>query len=212
MRIDIYADIACPWCYIGERRLVQALAQRPALAAELHWRPFQLQPDLPPTGVPWQEFAPQKFGSAEQARAMFWQVARAGAPDGIDFKFAQVATAANTRDAHRMLLYAADHGGEWPLAEALFKAYFTDGRDLNNLDHLIAIAAEVGIAAADVRALLASDAYRAEVDESQSLAARLGIQGVPFYVIDERCGMSGAQPVATFLQMLDQIAGENADA
>ncbi|MBC8162819.1 MAG: DsbA family oxidoreductase [Roseiflexaceae bacterium] len=208
MHIDVYSDIACPWCYIGERRLEAAMRQRPDVEIVRHWRPFQLQPGLPMVGIPWREFAPRKFGSAERAAQMFGQVASAGAPDGIDFRFDQVATAANTRDAHRLILLAAEHGREWPMAEVLFKAYFTDGCDLNDLETLVELASLAGLAEADTRQMLASGSYASDVDGSQQTAAQLGISGVPFFVIDERYGLSGAQPVEVFLQAIDQVSAE----
>src|SRR6478609_380926 len=108
LRIDLYADIACPWCYIGERRLTQALAARPDLHVERHWRPFQLQPDLPPSGIPWSDLIEQKFGGAARATAMFGRVAASGASNGIAFNFDQVTRAPNTADAHRLVLFAAE--------------------------------------------------------------------------------------------------------
>lgn len=205
MLIEVYADIACPWCYIGERRLAEALAQRPDIAVERHWRPFQLQPDLPPQGLPWAEFVPAKFGGVAQAQRIFARVAQAGAPDGIDFRFDRVATAPNTMDAHRLVLFAAACGQEWPMADALFAAHFTEGRDLNDQNQLVAVAESVGLDAAEVRAYLASDAGIAEVAASQETAERLGITGVPFFVIDGRYGLSGAQPVEVFVRALDQL-------
>ena len=206
MLIEVYADIACPWCYIGERRLAQALAQRPDIEVERRWRPFQLQPDLPPQGLPWAEFVATKFGGGAQAERMFARVAQAGAPDGIDFRFDRVATAPNTLDAHRLVLFAAERGQEWPMADALFAAHFSEGRDLNDPDQLVAVAESVGLDAAAVRAYLASDAGIAEVAASQEQAERLGITGVPFYVIDGRYGLSGAQPVDVFVRALDELA------
>ncbi len=208
MRIDVYADIACPWCYIGERRLEAAIQQRPDVEIVRHWRPFQLQPDLPAQGIPWNEFVPQKFGSIERATQMFAQVARAGKPDDIDFRFDRVATAANTGDAHRLILYAGEQNREWEMAEALFRAYFTEGRDLNSIDTLVEIATSVGIAEDNVRRLFATTMYSSEVEGSQELAGQLGVQGVPFFVIDERYGLSGAQPVEVLLQAIDQVSEE----
>jgi predicted DsbA family dithiol-disulfide isomerase len=208
MVIDIYADVVCPWCYIGERRLEQALAQRPNLVVERRWRPFQLNPDLPATGVPWADFARRKFGGEQRAQLMYAQVAAAGAPDGIDFAFERIVSAANTVDAHRLILLARAHGREWELAEALFAAYFSSGADLNDHAQLTAIAAGVGLDQAAVRAHLAGSAGAADVAASQDEAAQLGIRGVPFYVIDGRYAISGAQPVGVFVQALDRIAAE----
>jgi len=206
MTIDVYSDVACPWCYIGKRRLAAALRVRPGLTPDVRWRPFQLQPHLPQGGVPWEEFAIQKFGGWERARGMFAGVARAGKADGISFDFEGIAAAVNTADAQRLILYAKTEGLEWEMAEALFQAYFSDGRHVGAPHVLRAIAAEVGLDGVAAAAYLQSDAGRVEVVQSQQEATRRGIQGVPFYVFDGQFGLSGAQPVETFLQALDRMA------
>ena len=207
--IDVFSDVVCPWCYIGEKRLEQALAQRPAIQAEIRWCPFQLRPELPPEGADWGSFVDEKFGGPERAQAMFAQVAGVGAEVGIAFNFERIASAANTADAHRLLLLAGQHERQWELATALFKAYFTDGANLNDREQLVACAAAAGLEPATVRAYLASDQGAAEVRSSQHEAGQLGVQGVPFYVFDERWAVSGAQPVEVFLRALDTArAGE----
>jgi predicted DsbA family dithiol-disulfide isomerase len=211
MIIDIYADVVCPWCYIGERRLERALAQRPGLTVERRWRPFQLQPDMPPEGMAWAEFARQKFGGLERAQPIFAQVTALGAADGAQFAFDRVANSPNTRDAHRLILLAAEHGRQWELAEALFAAYFASGRNLSDREELIAIAAAAGLPAGDARATLAGDAYIAEVRASQAHARQYGIQSVPCYVIDDRYAISGAQPVEVLLGALDRIQAERVE-
>ncbi len=205
MIIDIYADIVCPWCYIGERRLERALAQRPGLQVERRWQPFQLQPDMPAEGLSWADFAQQKFGGIERAQAAFDHVTAIGAGDGIQFAFDRVAGAPNTRDAHRLILFAAERGREWELVAALFAAHFAGGRNLSDRDELIAVAADAGLPADDARATLAGETYAAEVDASQAQAQRFGIQGVPCFVIDNRYAISGAQPVEVLLDALDRI-------
>jgi|SRR5579884_356020 len=211
MRIEVYSDVACPWCYIGERRLTRALEQRPDLHVERVWRPFQLQPDLPPSGLPWDEYAAAKFGGAERARAMFARVTEVAAGDGLEYHFERIPTAANTMDAHRLILFAREYGKEWAMAEALFAAYFTHGADLADRDQLVAIATGSGLPEDAARAYLASDAGVAEVAASQEEAAALGIGGVPFYIFDGRYAVSGAQPVALFLRALD-LASQDAKA
>lgn len=206
MVIDVYADVACPWCYIGERRLEQAIALRPDVPIERRWRPFQLQPAMPPRGMPWAEFAPRKFGGLERAQRMFAQVASAGAADGITFAFDKVVSAPNSVDAHRLVALARQNGREWEMVNALFAAYFTDGRDLNDQVQLTAIAADVGLPADAVQAYLASREGVAEVQASQAEAEQLGINGVPFYIFNEQYAVSGAQPVELFLQAIDAIA------
>jgi predicted DsbA family dithiol-disulfide isomerase len=204
--IDVFADVACPWCYIGERHLATALAtlrdQAPDTTVSVHWRPFQLRPDLPAGGEPWERFVHEKFGGWEQARRVFAHVTRTGAEAGATFDFEKIAGAFNTADAHRLILYAERHGRTWEMAGALFAAYFTHGRDISDRDTLVALAAEQELDADAVRAYLASDDGCREVDNSQRTAEQLGIQGVPFYVIDGRYGLRGAQPADIILRAL----------
>jgi predicted DsbA family dithiol-disulfide isomerase len=209
MTIDVFADIACPWCYIGEKRLFSALGQR-NYDATVRWRPFQLQPDLPSTGRPWRSFAEAKFGGWDRALGMFQRVEQAAEQDRIEFDFEGIASAANTTDAHRLILFAREYDREWDMASALFRGYFAEGLDLNDEDNLFAITAYTGLdtdAAAD---WLASDAGRTEVAESQQVAQRAGITGVPFTIIAGQLALSGAQPVETFLHALDRAADQAA--
>jgi predicted DsbA family dithiol-disulfide isomerase len=203
MQIELYADIACPWCYIGERRLRRALAQRPDLQVEFHWRPFQLQPDLSPQGTPWREFAERKFGGWDRIEASFARLNEHAAPEGLTFSPDAIATAANTGDAHRLVLFAAEEGKAWEVADALFAAHFVEGRDLNDHDQLVEIAVGVGLDAEVVRSILASDWYQEDVDASQQLAAEYGIQGVPFTIFEERYALPGAQPLDVVLEAID---------
>lgn len=212
--VDVFADIACPWCYIGERRLHRALdalrAETPSLEAEVRWRPFQLQPDLPAEGLPWRPFAERKFGGWEAALDSFRYVERAARPDAIEFRFEDIARAANTTDAHRLLLFAETRGRTAGLVEALFRAYFTEGRDIGDPDTLVEIAETEGLDARKVRAFLDSDLGRAEVRAAQEAAEQMGISGVPFYIIDRRYALSGAQPEQAFHDVLKQALAEDA--
>ncbi len=205
MKIDVYADIACPWCYIGEKRLEQALSMRPDLKAELQWRPFQLRPEMPKEGVVWRDFEVQKFGGHEKAQQIFARVTSAGAEDGIDFRFDKIPVAPNTLDAHRLVLFAREQGREWEAVAALFAAHFTEGRNVGDLDTLVAIGEGIGLDSAAVRDYLQSDRNAEAVTESQEEAYSVGVQGVPFYVFDERYALSGAQPLETFLWALDEV-------
>ena len=153
-----------------------------------------------------------KFGGPERARAMFRQVSAAGAPDGVRFRWERVATAPNTVDAHRLVLWAAERGREWEMADALFGAYFAEGRDLNSVDDLAAAAGEAGLDPGEARAFLAGDAKRGEVLRSQEEARELGISGVPFFVVDGAWGISGAQPVEAFLRAFDEVAAAGSPA
>lgn len=207
MKIDVYADVVCPWCYVGVKRLEKALRSRPDLEVERRWRPFQLRPEMPAGGVPWRPFALEKFGGEENTRRAFAHVA-AGDPDGARFDFDRVASAPNTVDAHRLILHASRRGGEWPMADALFRGYFAEGRDLNDAEALTAMAADAGLDPDETRAYLAGDSGTQDVWESQQVAAGLGIGGVPFYVIDDRYAVSGGQPAEVWLRTLEAIEAE----
>jgi predicted DsbA family dithiol-disulfide isomerase len=206
MVIDVYADLACPWCYIGERRLAAALAARPALRALPRWRPFQLQPALPAGGVPWRTFAETKFGGWDRARELFAQVTAAGAGDGIRFDFEHLPKAVNTADAHRLILSASGDGRGLELARRLFAAYFEEMQDIGDPDVLAALAGEVGLDPDESARVLASGAFRAEVVASQGEARRAGISGVPHVVFDQTYAVTGAQPTAVLVKMLDRLA------
>ena len=208
IHIDIYADIVCPWCAIGEARLEKALAQRPDLEVTRRWRPFQLRPEMPADGLPWREFAEEKFGGLHNAEAAFAQVTQLASEEGLTFDFSRVASAPNTVDAHRLVLMASHHAKTWRMVHALFRGYFAEGRTLNDLNDLLNIAEGVGLDPEATRAYLQSDANAAEVWESQQEAQRLGISGVPFYVFNGTHGLSGAQPVETFLRVFGTLMAE----
>ncbi|MGH3144197.1 MAG: DsbA family oxidoreductase [Rubrobacter sp.] len=208
MLIDVFSDVVCPWCYIGEKRLKKVLRERPYLEATVRWRPFQLQPGMPEGGLPWAEFARRKFGGEAGARAAFAQVAVAGEPDGVCFDFDRVASAPNTVNAHRLILYAAQRDLQWETAEALFRAYFVEGRDLNDRGQLVDLASGVGLDAGEVGEYLVSEDGTDEVQAGQQEAERLGITGVPFYVFDKRYALSGAQPVEVFGRALETAWAE----
>ena len=203
IQIAVYADVVCPWCYVGEKRLEQALAQRPDLPIERRWRPYQLRPEMPSGGLPWHEFAVDKFGGEDRMRSAFSHVSAAGKVDGAFFDFDKVASAPNTVDAHRLILHAAEHDRQWEVADALFKGYFAGGANLNDSAELSAIAAEAGLDADEVREFLAGNARTDEVWSAQKEAGRIGVTGVPLYVFDGRYALSGAQPVEAFVRALD---------
>lgn len=208
MNIDVYSDVVCPWCYVGEKRLDRALRERSDLDASVRWRPFQLRPEMPAGGLPWREFAVEKFGGEAPMRTAFDRVAAAGGPDGARFDFDRVASAPNTVDAHRLILHAQRCGREWLVADALFEAYFAGGADLNDREQLADIAGGVGLDPDAARDYLAGEDGAAEVWASQEEAESLGITGVPFYVFGGRYALSGAQPLEVFGRALDAAAGD----
>lgn len=203
LQIDVFADVACPWCYLGDARLEKALTQT-GVEAQIRWRPFQLQPALPPEGLPWKGFAERKFGSWARALEVFAQVGALGREAGLTFQFADIAKANNTADAHRLILYAEPYSKGEDAARTLYQAYFTEGKDLNDAAVLVQLAATLGFGPDAVGAYLRSDEKRLQVAESQRLSATLGISGVPFYIFNERFALSGAQPVETFVSAVAQ--------
>ena len=207
--LDLFSDIACPWCYVGETRFNQA-AQQTGIRVERRWHPFQLQPDMPPD-TRWMDFAPAKFGGAERMKSAFSHVVSAGAESGITFDFERMPYAPNTMDAHRLILWTQDTAGTeqaFALAHALYKAYFVDARHIGDLSVLADIAGEVGIDRSAASAHLATTKGRAVVTASQAEAERLGVTGVPFFVLGGKYAMSGAQPVDVFVRALVQLASE----
>jgi predicted DsbA family dithiol-disulfide isomerase len=203
IRIDVFGDIACPFCYIGEKRLDRALELHPEFRVTRVWRPFQLQPTLPKTGVPWREFAVQKFGGLDQMRAAFAQVVRVAEGEQIAFNLDEIYSAANTADAHRLILAARAHGQEWPVIHALFAAYFIHGRNLNDRATLLEIASSTDLDSREVDGVLSSETFKQEVHDSQLEAEQIGVRGVPFYIFDGRYALSGAQTIEAFVRALE---------
>jgi predicted DsbA family dithiol-disulfide isomerase len=210
VKIEIWSDVVCPWCYIGKRRLERALGQfEHADEVEVAWRSFQLNPDTPPgTAVPTPDYLARRFGP--QAKAMTGRVAELAAEEGLDFDF-DAALTVNTLDAHRLLHLAADLGIGDAAKERLLRAHFTEGADLSDHQTLTRLLGEVGADSERVRAVLAGTEYADTVRADIEQARRLGANGVPFFVIDRKYGISGAQPAGTFLQALrTAYAGETA--
>ena len=212
MKIEIWSDVVCPWCYIGKRRLERALRDFDAAdQVEITWRSFQLNPDFPPgTAVPTPDYLTSRFGP--QAQEMTGRVALLGAGAGLDLRFENTLTV-NTFDAHRVLHLAADAGLAGEVKERLLHAHFTEGADLSDHETLARLAGEAGVPPGRVRAMLATDEYADAVRADSDEARALGANGVPFFVIDRKYGISGAQPAEVFLQALQQAQAEaQADA
>ena len=214
MTIDVYADIACPWCYVGRAHLKEALANRPDLDVTLRWRPFQLQPDMPPAGRDFRKVLSQKFGGWDQAKQMFERIQAMGAEDDLTFDFEAIEVAPNTADAHRLILWAQDQSPDTAdaLATALFRAYFTEGRNVSTADVLVDCAGEVGLDVDRARTLLDNDDYAEAVRKSQQQAQQRGITGVPCYVFEDQHALTGAQPSDVFVEALDAVQQETDQA
>lgn len=210
MLIEIISDTVCPWCWIGKRRLERALAARPDLAAEVVWRPFQLNPDMPGDGEPWRAHLEAKFG--DRVDMMVGTVAEVGAREGIAFDFAAIATMPNSLDSHRLVRWARTAGCQAALVESLFRRYFSEGQDISDHEVLCAAAAETGMDVALVRRLLADGADVERVTREDEMAREMGVRGVPAFIIDSRHVLIGAESAERWLALfaeLDQAPDES---
>ncbi len=209
MKIEVFSDVACPWCFVGDSRLERAMLERPDVQVERQWHPFQLQPGMP-KGTGWAEFSQQKFGGAENRQAAFSQVIAAGSSEGITFDFENMPFAPNTEDAHRLILWAERHFLGTQMSQRLFQAYFSEAQDMNDLETLTHLGLEVGLEPESTLEFLKGDELRAELVQSQHQAAGLGVTGVPFYVFGGKYALSGAQPLEVFVQAIDLVRQEEA--
>ena len=206
MKVEIWSDVVCPWCYIGKRRFESALAGfSHREEVEVVWRSFELDPGAPAlrTGDAAERLAAKYGMSREQALASHDRLTQMAAQEGLDFRF-DLSQSGNTFDAHRLLHLAAERGLQDQVKERLFRAYFSEGEPIGDVDTLVRLVAEVGIAPTEAEAVLASDTYAAEVRAEEREATALGITGVPFFVVDRHYGVSGAQPADVLAQVLDR--------
>jgi predicted DsbA family dithiol-disulfide isomerase len=208
LRIDFVSDVVCPWCAIGLASLEQALERtRGEVEADIHFQPFELNPQLGPEGEDMLEHLQKKYGmSAAQVADNQEAIRRRGAELGFTFDMDRRRRTWNTFDAHRLLHWAELEGRGRELKHALLRAYFTDGRNVSDHDTLVELAAGAGLPAAGARGILASDTYAAEVRTVEQFFLQQGIQGVPAVIIERRHLISGGQPVEVFERALRQIA------
>lgn len=203
MLLEIFADTVCPWCYIGKRRLMRALANRPQPGLVIRWRAFQLNRGMPMAGIDRAQYMTAKFGSLERAQRVFDSVARVGRNEGINFYFDQIQRTPNTLRSHRLLQAAAKIGREGVLLDRLYTAYFTEGVDIGDPEKLIAMAEKIGLPAETARAAVEGipEIDMALAEDFQS--RRLGITGVPYFIFNGRFGLSGAQEPEVLYSMFD---------
>ncbi len=214
MKIDIWSDVVCPWCWIGKHRFQQgvALLGDDAPDIEVHWHPFLLDPDAGTTPVPLREAYVAKFGSAERTAQILSQTQTTARAEGLPMDFDQGQVRVTTLPAHRLLWLAGREGVQAAVGEALFRAHFVEGRNLADPQTLNAAAAAGGIVAERVTALLASDEGLPEIQAQLAQAQALGIQSVPTFVVNDRYAIQGAQPPEAFAQALRQIAADMPEA
>jgi predicted DsbA family dithiol-disulfide isomerase len=209
LRIDIVSDVMCPWCIIGYRQLVTAL-EAADTEHEIHWHPFELNPDMPPEGQNLREHIIEKYGTTpEQSEQSRNQMTILGTELGIDFRFTDDMRMHNTFNAHQLLHWADSQGREHDLKQALFTAHFTYGRDLSDIHVLAEVAAEIGLGRTEALAVLEDQRFAAEVRKMQSFWLQQGIRGVPAVVIDRQHLVTGAHGVGNYTLILDKIAAES---
>ena len=208
MKIDIVADTVCPWCYIGKRRLERALDARPQSGIEVVWRPFFLNPDMPSEGVDRSEYIARKFGGRDRANRIYATVAEAGAGEDIAFRFDLIHRSPNTVNSHRLIHFAGMTERQDEVVEAVYRAYFLEGRDIGDIEVLAEIAAEAGIPSAEALRYLQSGADRDVIVGGDERARSLGVNGVPCFIIERKYAISGAQLPEVFHQVFDLVNQE----
>ena len=208
IQVDIVSDIVCPWCWLGVRYFEKA-AKQSKHDVKLTWRPYMLDPEVPQGGVPYDAYMKQKFGTdgpSDRFKAMRDALETAGPGAGIDFKFGQIPMRPNTLDAHRLLKWAQGQELGGPASEALFRAFFTQLKDIGDHNILKEIAAEIGMDAELTAELLTRDDDKNAVREEIMFFRNLGINGVPFFIYNGQFAVQGAQPVEAHLKALDEAA------
>lgn len=201
--IDIAFDLICPWCYLGVRRLRRALRARPDIIPELLWRPFLLNPDIPPNGVSRAEFVARKFGGEDRARRLQNALTDLGRAEGIGFRFDLMGRVPSSINAHRLVRYAVREGLGEIMVEALFHAYFADGVDIGDVIRLATVAGRVGLDPNAALAFLRSGEEAEAVHTENLRAHRLGINGVPCFIIGGQQAIAGAQEPEVLERLLD---------
>ena len=212
IQLDVVSDVMCPWCYIGKRRLEQALAELGGdgeeIEIELRWRPFQLDPTLPQEGRDRREYLEKKFGGPERAKEIYERIRQAGLEEGLEFNFDAIEVSPNTIDAHRVIRWASNEGQEIQdkLVERLFKDFFMDGAHLGKHEVLVDAARAAGMDESIVAALLATDQDREAVSQEIAVAQQMGVTGVPCFIIDNKYAVMGAQPADQIVGAIKQAA------
>ena len=208
LAVEVVHDLVCPWCYLGTRRLARTLARRRELLVDVTWRPFLLNPDMPRAGMSRLDYVSRKFGGEDRARRLYGSITEVGRAEGVMFRFDRIRRTPSSVDAHRLVRWAAGFGRAGELVEALFAAHFTDGRDIGDATVLAAIAASCGLRPGAARAYLASDQDVEQVHGDNLRAHRLGINGVPCFVVSGGHAIAGAQEPEVIERLLDVAAVE----
>ena len=208
VEIEVYSDVVCPWCYVGKRRLEGAMAQLDGIQAHVTWRPFQLNPTMPEEGMDRTTYLEAKFGSPDAFRRLEEHVLAVGTSEQIHFAFEKIMRTPNTFSAHRLIWYAGRQGRQDLMVESLFKGYFEEGADIGSAPTLARLAAPVGL---DAERFLQSDEGVAEVNAEEAAGHRLGIRGVPYFLLNNTYGISGARPVEVLVAAIEKVLAQQAE-
>ncbi len=203
LSVDVISDVICPWCFIGKRRLEKAIAGQPH-EVQVRWLPFQLNPAMPKDGISRREYRTRKFGSWERSLELDARLVEAGKAEGIDFAFDKIEKTPNTLDAHRLIWLADKEGVQDAVVEALFRAYFTEGRNISKRQTILDLVAEAGLDRANAEGVLDGGDGLEAMREADELSRRFRVEGVPFFVINGKITLSGAQPPDVFLEAFRQ--------
>ena len=212
VRIDVVSDVVCPWCFIGKRRLEKALALKPDIAVEVHWRPYFLNDWIPREGISREQYLTTKFGSPERYQGIAQRVTAAAAAEGLVYASDKVTRQPNTLDCHRLIRWAEDIGKAAEMKQRLMDLYFTQGADLTDRETLVKAAADVGLDADTVRAQLASDRDVAQIEQDAQSAKEAGIEGVPCFIFGGKFAVSGAQAPEYLAEAIERMANAKPDA
>jgi predicted DsbA family dithiol-disulfide isomerase len=208
--IDMISDVVCPWCFIGKRRLEKAIALKPEIPVELHFRPYFLNPWIPREGISREEYLTTKFGSPERYRGIAQRVAEAAAAEGLAYEIDGIKRQPNTLDCHRLILWAGQAGHAARMKQRLMDLYFTEGGDLTDPEVLVGAAADSGLDADLVRQRLATDEDVARVEREANSAKEAGIDGVPCFILGGLLAVQGAQAPDYLAQAIERAANEYA--
>lgn len=210
VEIDVVSDVMCPWCLIGKRRLEKALTMLDGIEVEVRWRPYQLDSTLPEEGKDRQQYLEDKFGGPEQAREIYGRIEEAGKSEGINFAFDKIKVAPNTLNAHRVIRWAANGGEEaqQKIVERLFELFFIEGANIGDPAVLLEAAGTVGMNVEVMETLLPTDADLAEVQNEIEAARKMGVTGVPCFIINNKYAVMGAQEPATIAEAIRGAAAE----
>ena len=205
MRVDIFSDTICPWCYLGKRRFELALSARPQYEPRIDWRPFELNPNMPLEGTERDAYMTAKFGDMSKVEETQAALVSHGQAVGLEFRFDLIERVPNTRRSHILIAHAARQGLASEVTERVMQAYFEEGCNIGEVEELVRLGVEAGLAERETRAAMVLRAGQDGVVAAERHAAVLGITGVPAFIFDRQYSVSGAQEIATFVQVIDQV-------